>query len=452
MFPVFSLKDINVNNIKKFVRLPAGLFLILILFLTNCKDDDNSLGLDLQPPNDRLNLLSTDTTEILAYTEVVDSIKSDETSMSLLGSMLDPVFGLSTASFYTQVRLSQSAFSFGTNPLPDSLVLTLDYSSFYGDSTAPLTVKVWELDEPILFDTAYYSNQSLAIKSTLLADKTFVPDYADSVAIMGDTLAPHLRINLTDITASLALKLLEAPSDSMASNTSFLNYFYGLYVSAEPVSGGGQIMYLSLTSSLSNLVLYYHNADNDSLSFNYLINSNCARFGHFDHDYSLGSPEFVSQVIEKDTTLGNNTCYVQSLGGIKTFLKFPNITNYYDNGNVAVNEARLFMNCAEIAPVLDPATQLILVARNEEGSYDILSDQVIGEGYFGGYYDDDLNGYWFRITSTVQDLMRETYTDYGFEIYVTGGAVNAERVVLSGTNPSPSDSRMKLVITYTNLN
>lgn len=440
------------ENLKKLIWLPAGLFLFLILFLTNCNDDNNSLGLDLQPPNDRLNLASSDTTKVVTYTEVVDSIKTDETSMSLLGSMLDPVFGLSTVSFYTQVRLSQSAYSFGTNPLPDSLVLMLDYDGFYGDSTAPLTVKVWELDEQLLIDSVYYSNQSKAVKPTLLAEKTFVPDYADSVAVMGDTLAPHLRINLTDITAALALKLLQAPADSMTSNTSFLNYFYGLYVTAEPVSGGGQIMYINLTSSLSNLVLYYNNSENDSLKFNYLINSNCARFGHFDHDYSLGSPEFISQVIDKDTTLGNNRCYVQSLGGIKTFLRFPEITNYYANGEIAVNEARLFLSCAETEPLLDPATQLIMVARNEEGSYDILNDQVIGEGYFGGYYDEDLNGYWFRITSTVQDLMRETFTDYGFEIYVTGGSVNAERVILMGANPSEIENRMKLVITYTKLN
>lgn len=440
------------KNLKKLIWLPAGLFLVLIFLLTNCKDENNSLGLDLQPPNDKLNLKTSDTTEVIAYTEVIDSIKTDETSNSLLGSILDPVFGLSTVGFYTQTRLSQSAFSFGTSPVPDSLVLTLDYDGFYGDSTSPLTIKVWELDQQILIDSVYYSHQSKAVKSTLLAEKTFIPDYVDSVAVMGDTLEPHLRINLTDITATLALKLLEAPADSMTSNTSFLNYFYGLYVTAEPVSTGGQVMYIDLTSSLSNMVLYYQNSENDSLKFNYLINSNCARFGHFDHDYSLGSPEFVSQVIDKDTTLGNNVCYVQSLGGIKTFLRFPEITDYYANGEVAVNEARLFLSCAEIEPLLDPATQLIMVARNDEGSYDILNDQVIGDSYFGGYYDDDLNGYWFRITSTVQDLMRESFTDYGFEIYVTGGSVNAERVILHGTDPASLENRMKLVITYTNLN
>ena len=78
-----------------------------------------------------------------------------------------------------------------------------------------------------------------------------------------------------------------------------------------------------------------------------------------------------------------------------------------------------------------------------------------GEGFFGGYYDKDLNGYWFRITSTVQDLMRSEDPDYGLEVYVSGGAVNAQRVLLYGTNPqlpSVPENRMKLIITYTTPN
>jgi hypothetical protein len=432
----------------------ALLIIITAGILTNCKDDDNELGLEIQPTSDKLNIATTDTTSIIAYSQLVDSIKTDETSLSLLGSMVDPVFGLSTASFYTQVRLSSAAFSFGTTPLPDSLVLMLDYDSFYGDSTAPVTVRVYELDAQLLIDTTYYSNESKAVKSTLLAEKTFVPDFVDSIAVYDDTLAPHLRINLTDITVSLALKLLEAPTDSMETNSSFLNYFYGLYVEAVPANSGGQVIAFNLTSGLSKMVLFYNNATSDSLQFQYSINSNCARFGHFDHDYSLGSSDFKAQVIDKDTTLGKNILFEQALAGVKTFIRLPNITNYYANGSIAVNEARLFLSGAETEPVLTPATQLVLVKKTED-SYDYLTDQTIGATYFGGTYDEDNNGYWFRITQTVQDLMRSTDTDYGFELYISGGAINAQRVLLYGTDPAVPDTvdkKMKLVITYTKLN
>ena len=437
--------------------LSAGLFLVLAFLLITCKDDKNSLGLDIQPPNDKLNVFTVDTTAVIAYSQIVDSVKTDETSLTLLGSMVDPVFGSSTASFYTQFRLSQTAFDFGITPFPDSLVLALDYEDFYGDSTSAITVRVYELAEQILIDSVYYSNQTLETMSTLLAEKTFVPNFTDSIAVLGDTLAPHLRINLSDLTYSLAMKLLNAPADSLDNNTSFLNYFHGLYITAEPANSGGAIIYFDLLSSLSAMTLYYHNGGGDSLDYSYVINSNCARFGSFTHDYTLADASFKAQVLDKDTTLGKNICYVQALGGVKTFVRFPELKNFYTDGKIAVNEARFFLHAAETEPLLDLATLLIMVKRNEEGSYDILDDQLDGAGYFGGYYDDDNDGYWFRITSTVQDLMRAdtTQTDYGFEIYLSGGAVNAERVLLGGSDPQLPElmeDKMKLVITYTTLN
>lgn len=441
--------------LKKFSWFSAGLFLITALLFTTCKKENNALGLEIQPPGDKLNVFSTDTTSVFAYSQIVDSVRTDETSVSLLGSILDPIFGKSTASFFTQLRLSQSAVSFGTNPVLDSLILSLKYKGYYGDTNAVMTVRVFELAEQIQLDSQYYAQQSVAIKETLLGQKTFTPDFTNDVILGEDTLAPHLRVNLGTLTSELANKLFNAPADSMANNNSFLNYFYGLYVTAEPANSDGIIIYLDLLSSLSEMTLYYHNDTEDSLSFEYLINSNCARFGNYSHDYSLGSPAFKTQAIDKDTTLGKSICYVQALGGVKTFVRFPSIKNYYSNGKIAVNEARLFLSCYESDPGLEVASTLVLVKRKAEGGYTITNDQLDGADYFGGYYDKDNHGYWFRITSTIQELMRSSDPDYGLEIYVSGGAVNAQRVLLNGTSPqlpSAPEDRMKLIITYTTLN
>jgi hypothetical protein len=439
---------------KKFSWFSAGLFLIMAILFTSCKDEDNNLGLNIQPPGDKLNVVSTDTTSVIAYSQIADSVKTDETSLSLLGSLLDPVFGKSTASFYTQFRLSKSAHDFGTTPYPDSLVLSLDYAACYGDTAAAMTIKVYELADKIYIDSTYFSDQSVNIKSSLLAQKTFTPDFSSNVVIGKDTLNPHLRINLNSLTSELAFKLLGAPADSMADNTSFLNFFYGLYVTVEPVNSGGSIISFDLISALSEMTIYYHNATSDSLKFEYVINSSCARFGNFTHDYSLGDPAFKAQVLDKDTSLGKNICYVQALGGVKTFVRFPHIRDYYANGKIAVNEARLFVYANEPDAELDVASTLVLVSKDADSGYTITQDQLNGASYFGGFYDKSRQGYWFRITGTVQELMRSADPDYGLEIYVSGGAVNAQRVLLNGTSPqlpvAPED-RMKLVITYTPL-
>jgi hypothetical protein len=48
--------------------------------------------------------------------------------------------------------------------------------------------------------------------------------------------------------------------------------------------------------------------------------------------------------------------------------------------------------------------------------------------------------------------MRSEDPDYGFDLYLSGGAINAERVLITGPDPQDpllSENRMKLVITYT---
>jgi predicted small secreted protein len=85
--------------LKKFNWFSAVLILITALLYAACNKENHGVGLEIQPPGDKLNVFSTDTTSVIAYSQVVDSVKTDETSVSLLGSLLDPVFGKSTAIF-----------------------------------------------------------------------------------------------------------------------------------------------------------------------------------------------------------------------------------------------------------------------------------------------------------------------------------------------------------------
>ena len=61
----------------------------------------------VQPAGDKLNVVYIDTCTLVAYTVKDDSIRTDNTVYNLLGSNNDPVFGKNTASFYSQVLLSQ---------------------------------------------------------------------------------------------------------------------------------------------------------------------------------------------------------------------------------------------------------------------------------------------------------------------------------------------------------
>jgi hypothetical protein len=115
----------------------------------SCNKNPEKIGDNLQPDRNQIQLLKTDTTTIVAYSVIDDSIRTDEASNMLLGSIKDPVFGTVVAGFYTQVRLSTNGHSFGTNPQLDSLVLQMAYSNYYGDTTTLQTLQVFELEEDL---------------------------------------------------------------------------------------------------------------------------------------------------------------------------------------------------------------------------------------------------------------------------------------------------------------
>ena len=95
-------------------------------------------------------------------TESVDSLRSDEPSSLLLGSIDDPIFGENISSFLTQISLSQSNIDLGSNPIVDSVVLSYSYSGYYGDLTSLNNIQVNYSDEKIYKDSIYYSNQDFS--------------------------------------------------------------------------------------------------------------------------------------------------------------------------------------------------------------------------------------------------------------------------------------------------
>jgi len=130
---------------------------ILITFFTACNKKPDQVGLGLQPVTDELSVVFDNSTGLLSHSLREDSVRTDVNVIKtgMLGSMLDPVFGKTTAEIFSQFRLSENGQDFGTAPLLDSLILSLSYSGFYGDSMSSQTIKVFELDKDMDPDSAY---------------------------------------------------------------------------------------------------------------------------------------------------------------------------------------------------------------------------------------------------------------------------------------------------------
>ena len=219
------------------------LFIIILLFFSCDKSDD--IGLSIQPDSDRIILSSYSDSTLFKLTCInEDSIRTDETSLNLLGSYNDPLFGNVISGVASQYRLSSIInTSFGNNVFADSVVLILPYVGYYGDTTQDIAIDVSYLSDEIFIDSAYYSNSDF-IPKDLLSSDIYTVSPNTNIYINGDTLPPHLRINL-DVNF-FEQNILNTDISNLSSNDNFIQHFKGLLL--EPHGMNNTVLYFNLLS------------------------------------------------------------------------------------------------------------------------------------------------------------------------------------------------------------
>ncbi|MEI7594329.1 MAG: DUF4270 domain-containing protein [Bacteroidota bacterium] len=421
-------------------------FLIIIIAFSACKEKDE-IGLDVLPPSDKLGVSFTDTVTIETYCVREDSIPSGGTSSALLGTINDPVFGKTTAGFCTQFTLPTSNVSFQT-PTLDSIVLSLAYAGYYGDTLNPLQIEVYKLTESLSPDSVYYSDRVIQTDGINLASGTIVPHPTDSVMVGSGKMTSHLRIKLDD---SFGQMFLNASGTADLSNTTeFRKFFKGLKVIASSsVSGTGSVLYFDLLSKtdLSKLTVYY----NDSLSYSFKITSDCARLNTFTHDYSSAS-SINSQL--SSPSQGQTITYVQPMGGLRVKVNIPYIKNFNDLGSISINKAELIVTAESSNAsntTLSVPSKLSFVAIGDNGQNTYLTDwSVEGDAFFGGSLNSTTKQYSFNIARHIQDILLGKISNNGFYLMVSGSAVRANRLLLYGGSKS-QPGRLRLKLTYTKI-
>jgi hypothetical protein len=438
------------------ISFSANFFLAAVLasaLLTSCKKD-NSVGLDFI--DDQLGVLYDDSKTITTHTVPDDSLSTSLRSSTLLGTLDDPYFGKTTASVYSQFLLSSVSPIFPSGSVCDSVVISLVYKGFYG-TLEPQRFMVHQLTSDLYKDTVYYSIDSALYNPAPLGDQVITPNPFDSLFISGDSVAPQLRIRLSN---SFGNSILNASANDLATNDNFKQFFKGLHITS--VSTGrngrssGNILYFNWAHPQTKITLYYRNSfgthgNQGASSYSLIINSGAVSFNNFSHDYS-SNPEIVSQLSTNDTIQSLRT-YIQSLSGLKTKIYFPNLQSLTANGPIAVNKAELIIKAdpSTIDNDLQPPTRLALVYLDSLGNQLLLTDFVEGDAYFGGTWDAVKKEYRFNLARHVQRLLTGDIKDYGLVLLATGSAVNGNRVVIGGGS-SMSQNKMKLKITYTKLN
>lgn len=439
---------------KLFLLLLAGISITWI----SCKKETDVIGVDVQPPNDLIGVEFQDTTTLITKTISADSLRTDETLIVagdvLIGSYIDPVFGRTDASLYTQLRLTTFNPSFGTGtPQVDSVVLSIAYNpKYYGRNyKAPQTIKVHKLTQAFASDSAYFSNASMSKDPIDLANGyTFTPRPSDSVLVGGTKQKPQLRIPLDN---SFGQALLTQPTSYYANNATFLTYLNGIHITTEstPLANTeGNILYFKAGDSYSKLTVYY----NDSLSYDFAL-SNVERFNHFAHTYTSADMDLQAQ-LGTTPPAQNQTVFVQSMAGLKAKIEMPYLTNWPNKERIVINKAELVIkvNTSTIYQLDSFAApeKLVLIGISDTGTDYILPDAGSNErpGYYGGSLDTVNYEYRINIGRYVQQVLSGAKPNNGLHLVASSAQINGNRVVIGGGAPG-SPYQMKLNIAYTKL-
>ncbi len=434
-------------------------FVGMVIVLWSCSNDPGKIGLGLLPVGDLVKVRQVIEKEtIKANIETDGNLRTDGPAYSLLGTFNDPIFGKTTADFAFQLRLN-SFLDHTNNAQPDSLVLYLVYKEVYGDTITPQNLKVYELGSDLVQDHKYYQDTNLKgfVMNDAIAEKYIIPKfrrdssstlYGSTKALPKDTVIQTIAFKLNN---SLMQKLWAADSLTMSSNDLFLKYFKGLYIEAGDLNQAGALMKIWAVATGSQLVIHYHNSTADSLSYAYSINSNSVRVSRFVHDYS--KTVFATNLDKENNP--DSLIYLQTTGGLRSKILIPDLSNWSDSTNIAINQAQLVFQIdttnSEYAKYINPE-QLVVsaIGKNKAGldSLYLPADYQLSALYYGGLYNSIDKTYRFNIAKQLKDIIQKKKENYGFYVGTALRNETYRQTVLKGAS---SKTGIRLEITYSKI-
>jgi hypothetical protein len=417
------------------------LILLVILSLVSCRKKDSTVGLEEINSSQYLNGI-TDTFAIISYTELEDSTITDNPANVVLGSYVDPEFGLMNASFYTQWRIATVNPDFGdpTTIVLDSFVLSLDYAGYYGDLGAQ-TFEVYELDEDLYLDSTYYMFTTKSTKpNNLVASNmgTITPNPNNPSIVGTDTVNAQLRIPLDTNFARQFINEAVSGSTTFASNEDFLTFFKGIKVQVNnPMQSQGQgaILYFDLSDAASKATIYF-TQDSIPKTYEFIINSSCADF----NQVSFNSDLYPVNEVVSDSTKGMNEFFAQAFRH-RAVVYIPELDSLPDN--IIVHRADLTLPIQyQTGYRFKPGAYLSVATKLKSSDSLLTALSSLGE------YVDSKKHFTIDLKSYSQSVQNGDIENTGVYLSPRFFINSAERVVFNGMNTS-NKKKPQFIVTYT---
>lgn len=456
---------INFRNLS----LAAALFSVLRLS-TGCSEA-TLLGTDLIPGGDFVNASDTTFNNLIAHNiwRVDSAVFTGRGNFTkALGSIVnDPVGGKAHAFTYMQLGMTSSAFTFqGTGQTLDSVVLSISYNGYFGDSLLPQTFRIYRMAEPdFKIDSNYRYTQALAYNAgELLGTGTVnAKGLQDSVSIYGTKEAPQLRIKLDPAVGNSLLQ--QTATGNFATDSTFNLYFKGLAIIPDTtLATNSTMLYLNLNSADTKMTVFYKNTEKDSLRAYFPFSSYTGVHAHANYFTRNFEGSEAANYINTNRSEGDSILFLQEAPGLFTRLLIPNLEQFPKS---VINKAELVITQITSGAVdkneiyTEPDFLFVSQYRNGDTTKPIVdygNPSNPNQPYFGGQKTVVTNfggvkvvQYTFNVARYMQLLLAGKDINNGFklEAVANGRNIGLQRVKVGGGNHSQYN--MKLRVIYTKL-
>jgi hypothetical protein len=345
------------------------------LFFFNCQEDTSVLG--FKNPNGKFKVNYVDI-PLESSIYLRDSLRTSNYSYSgelnrfLVGQYTDPVFGDISTSVFTQY-FSGNFTKIGSTAEYDSATLELQFDFYtYGSNTiSSQDISIYELDKELRSDSLlYYFNDSDIPSTKQVGMKSFSIDPGALRELAnGNDRDSVITIKVPLIT-SFGQKIFDSAvryRDAVTKEDSafviyseFVKQFKGIAIKP---TGGDNVVGFSPVGTGTKLVVHYHEATEDSLSFSMSM-SGVIGFNQILSNRSATELANVSvpyQQYEPDT----ENRYIESGVGILTKLDFTNFYAFADTvDNIMVNSAEIFIEALDPGIYTPPAGFALRVLKD----------------------------------------------------------------------------------------
>jgi hypothetical protein len=391
------------------------------------------------------------------FTQKVEDLRSYNDQYKYLGSVQDPIFGRTDASFYTNFSISNNLtnVTFGSNPVIDSAEMVIRFlGQALGDTSSILTYDIYTLNELLVSGTTYSTSSTLSKSASKIASLT------GKLKVRNSNICLVMKLD-----NNLAQYILQTTTN-LTNNTAFINAYKGFYITTSHSTlgapGSGAIRRFDLDDDMSGVNLYYHDGNSVSSkgqTFQFTFRGvDALRFNHIEHNYASGASQNLFDQISssEDAAIlkGNSNVYLNCFGGTRTKVYIPFLQNFADSQKVSISRAELIIKVDEaVSPYtysFSRPASLALIACNSSGVEELVWDQLETTDFvkYGGEYDATNKQYTFNIARQMQKILDGSLTNYGFYLvnalpnksFVIRRDNRLERVVIGGktnTNYKP---------------